>query len=188
MSAVLKPIDGLSITPSFFYQKLTLGRSALHRQRSGHRRALPTVRRAGELLGRDSSSRSLNITYTTPILGSPRSPPIGRGHEPLNQDTTESWTTGLGPMYVTGYDPPGRNRRVLRDRVQPLRIRPPRSCASPRSGTPVSNGWSATTTRTSIRPGTSYFRRRTGRRCSGRTTCSATSARCRFTSNPCSVK
>jgi iron complex outermembrane receptor protein len=30
VSAVIKPIEGLSITPSFFYQKLSVGRFALH--------------------------------------------------------------------------------------------------------------------------------------------------------------
>ncbi len=55
VSAVFKPIDGLTITPSYFYQKLRAGRSALHRQHPGDGRALPAVRHRRELSRRDPS-------------------------------------------------------------------------------------------------------------------------------------
>jgi iron complex outermembrane receptor protein len=101
LSAVIKPIDGLSISPSFFYQKLRAG-------------GLPYI---DSVPGTDAHYQpfdipenysdefklsSLNITYTTPILELTSITSYWSRNEPLTQDTSESWTTGLG---LTGYTP-----------------------------------------------------------------------------------
>ena len=49
VSAVFKPIDGLTITPSYFYERMLLRRLALHRQQPGDRRALSAVRHRRDL-------------------------------------------------------------------------------------------------------------------------------------------
>jgi hypothetical protein len=45
---------------------------------------------------------SLNVKYTTPVLELSSITSYWSRNEPLNQDTSESWTTGLG---LTGYTP-----------------------------------------------------------------------------------
>ena len=101
VSALVKPIDGLTITPSFFYQKLQAG-------------GLPYI---DSVPGTDAHYQpfdisenyrdefklySLNITYTLPILQLTSITSYWTRNEPLTQDTSESWTTGLG---LTGYTP-----------------------------------------------------------------------------------
>jgi len=106
VSAVLKPIDGLSITPSFFYQKLSSdGLPYIDSDPGTDAHYQPYDVR--ENYSDTFKLSSLNITYTTPILALTSITSYWSRNEPLNQDTTESWTTGLGPMYVTGYYPPG---------------------------------------------------------------------------------
>lgn len=106
VSAVIKPIEGLSITPSFFYQRLSAGGlpyidsdpgTDAHYQPYDVRESYTDTFKLS----------SLNVTYTTPILALTSITSYWSRNEPLNQDTTESWTTGLGPAYVTGYAPPG---------------------------------------------------------------------------------
>jgi outer membrane receptor protein involved in Fe transport len=106
VSAVFKPVDGLTITPSFFYQKLSAGGLPYIDSDPG------TDAHYQPFDVRESYSdtfklASLNVTYTTPILALTSITSYWSRNEPLNQDTSESWTTGLGPAYVTGYAPPG---------------------------------------------------------------------------------
>ena len=63
ISAVFKPIDGLTITPSYFYQKTARGRLALYRQRPRNGCALPAVRHSRELSRRVPS---LGIEHQVP--------------------------------------------------------------------------------------------------------------------------
>lgn len=101
VSALLKPVEGLSITPSFFYQKLASG-------------GLPYI---DSVPGTDAHYQpfdirenysdefklsTLNIKYTTPVLELDSITSYWSRNEPLIQDTSESWTTGLG---LTGYTP-----------------------------------------------------------------------------------
>ncbi len=104
VGVLIKPVDGLTITPSFFYQKLQAG-------------GLPYI---DGVPGTDAHYQpfdvsenyrdefklySLNVTYTLPILQLTSVTSYWTRNEPLTQDTSESWTTGLGPQLVPGYTP-----------------------------------------------------------------------------------
>jgi outer membrane receptor protein involved in Fe transport len=106
VSAVLKPVEGLSITPSFFYQKLSSGGLPYIDSDPGtdaHYQPFDI----SEAYSDTFKLSSLNITYTTPILALTSITSYWSRNEPVTQDASESWTTGLGPMYVSGYYPPG---------------------------------------------------------------------------------
>jgi iron complex outermembrane receptor protein len=95
VSALIKPIDGLSITPSIFYEKLRAG-------------GLPYI---DSVPGTDAHYQpygvpenyydefklgALNIKYGTDYIDLSSTTSYWSRHEPLTQDTTESWDTGLG--------------------------------------------------------------------------------------------
>jgi iron complex outermembrane receptor protein len=102
VSAVFKPIDGLIITPSYFYQKLRAG-------------GLPYI---DSVPGTDAHYQpfdvpenyrdefhlsALSIKYRTDLFEISSASAYWTRHEPLIQDTAESWTTGLGlPSYGPG--------------------------------------------------------------------------------------
>jgi iron complex outermembrane recepter protein len=101
VSAVLKPIDGLSITPTFFYQKLSAGGLPYIDSDPGtdaHYQPFDVA----ESYSDEFKLGSLNVTYRFPILELTSITSYWKRDEPLNQDTTESWTTGLG---LPGYTP-----------------------------------------------------------------------------------
>jgi len=99
VSAVLKPVDGLSITPSFFYQKMQAGGLPYIDSNPGtdaHYQPFDV----SEAYSDEFKLSSVNITYKTPILELTSITSYWSRNEPLTQDTSESWTTGLG---LTGY-------------------------------------------------------------------------------------
>jgi iron complex outermembrane receptor protein len=98
-SALIKPLDGLSITPSFFYQKLHSGGLPYIDSDPGtdaHYQPFDVSERYSD----EFKLSSINIKYTTPILELSSITSYWSRNEPLTQDTSESWTTGLG---LTGY-------------------------------------------------------------------------------------
>jgi iron complex outermembrane receptor protein len=104
VSAVVNPVEGLSITPSFFYQKLSSGGLPYIDSDPGtdaHYQPYDI----SEAYSDTFKLSSINITYKTPILALTSITSYWSRNEPLTQDATESWTTGLGP-YVNGYYPP----------------------------------------------------------------------------------
>lgn len=99
ISALLKPIDGLTITPTMFYQRMTSG-------------GLPYI---DSVPGTDAHYEpfdiaetyhdtfmlwSLNAKYATRAFEVSSTTSYWQRHEPLIQDTSESWETGLG---LTGF-------------------------------------------------------------------------------------
>jgi iron complex outermembrane receptor protein len=101
LSAVIKPIEGLSISPSFFYQKLRAGGLPYIDSNPGtdaHYQPFDVSEKYSD----EFKLSSLNITYTTPIFALTSITSYWTRNEPLTQDTSESWTTGLG---LTGYTP-----------------------------------------------------------------------------------
>jgi outer membrane receptor protein involved in Fe transport len=103
-SLLVKPLEGLSITPSFLYQRLGSGGLPYIDSDPGtdaHYQPFDIAERSFDkfLLG------SLNIKYQTDAIEASSTTSFWTRHEPLTQDTTESWTTGLGPSYVPSYIP-----------------------------------------------------------------------------------
>jgi outer membrane receptor protein involved in Fe transport len=101
LSAVIKPIEGLSISPSFFYQKLRAGGLPYIDSDPGtdaHYQPFDVSEKYSD----EFKLSSLNVTYTTPIFALTSITSYWTRNEPLTQDTSESWTTGLG---LTGYTP-----------------------------------------------------------------------------------
>ena len=102
ISAVFKPIDGLTITPSYFYQKLRAG-------------GLPYI---DSVPGTDAHYQpfdipenyrdefhlsALSIKYHTDVFEISSASAYWSRHEPLIQDASESWSTGLQlPSYGPG--------------------------------------------------------------------------------------
>jgi iron complex outermembrane recepter protein len=102
ISAVIKPIDGLTITPSYFYQKLRAG-------------GLPYI---DSVPGTDTHYQpfdipenyrdefhltALSVKYHTDAFEISSASAYWSRHEPLIQDASESWSTGLGlPSYGPG--------------------------------------------------------------------------------------
>src|ERR1700723_4210105 len=102
ISAVIKPIDGLTIAPSMFYQKL----------RSG---GLPYI---DSVPGTDTHYQpfdipenyrdefhltALSVKYHTDAFEISSASAYWSRHEPLIQDASESWSTGLGlPSFGPG--------------------------------------------------------------------------------------
>ena len=101
VSALVKPLDGLSITPSFFYQKMQSGGLPDIDSVPGtdaHYQPFDT----SESYRDEFKLYSLNVTYALPLLQLTSITSYWTRSEPLTQDTAESWTTGLG---LTGYTP-----------------------------------------------------------------------------------
>ncbi len=101
VAILLKPVDGLSITPSFFYQKMISGGLPYIDSDPGtdaHYQPFDIAENYSDTF----KLSSLNIKYTTPIVELASITSYWTRNEPLIQDTSESWTTGLG---LTGYTP-----------------------------------------------------------------------------------
>jgi outer membrane receptor protein involved in Fe transport len=102
VSAVFKPIDGLTITPSYFYEKLRAG-------------GLPYI---DSVPGTDAHYQpfdipenyrdefhleALSVKYHTDLFEISSASAYWTRHEPLIQDASESWSTGLAlPSYGPG--------------------------------------------------------------------------------------
>jgi iron complex outermembrane receptor protein len=101
VSAVIKPVDGLSITPSFFYQNMQSGGLPYIDSTPGtdaHYQPFNISEAYSDVF----KLSSLNITYKTPNFELTSITSYWSRNEPLTQDASESWTTGLG---LTGYTP-----------------------------------------------------------------------------------
>jgi outer membrane receptor protein involved in Fe transport len=104
VSAVFKPIDGLTITPSYLYQKLRAGGLPYIDSVPGtdaHYQPFDI----GESYRDEFHLTALSIKYRSDIFEISSATAYWTRHEPLIQDASESWTTGLGPAYVSGYGP-----------------------------------------------------------------------------------
>jgi iron complex outermembrane recepter protein len=102
VSVLIKPIEGLSITPSFFYEKLQSGGlpyidsdpgTDAHYQPFDVRENYTDEFKLG----------SLTAKYRTQAFELSSTTSYWTRHEPLRQDTSESWASGLG---LTTYEPP----------------------------------------------------------------------------------
>jgi outer membrane receptor protein involved in Fe transport len=101
VSVLIKPIEGLSITPSFFYQKLAAGGLPYIDSTPGtdaHYQPFDV----SENYRDEFKLGALTIKYTTSVLELSSTTSYWTRNEPLTQDTSESWQTGLG---LTGFTP-----------------------------------------------------------------------------------
>jgi iron complex outermembrane recepter protein len=112
LSAVLKPIDGLTITPSYFYQKLRSGGLPYidsPPQTDAFYQPFDTPERYRD----EFRLEALSVKYRTETFEITSATAYWSRHEPLVQDTAESWTTALLPssvgLGITGYGPGGGN-------------------------------------------------------------------------------
>src|SRR5258706_2208747 len=104
VSAVFKPIDGLTITPSYLYQKLRAGGLPYIDSVPGtdaHYQPFDI----GESYRDEFHLTAMSVKYRTDVFEISSATAYWTRHEPLIQDASESWTTGLGPAYVSGYGP-----------------------------------------------------------------------------------
>ena len=110
LSAVFKPIDGLVITPGYFYQKLrssglpyidnTPGTDAFYQP-------FDTVERFRD----EFRLEALSVKYHNDAFEISSASAYWTRHAPLIQDTAESWTTGLAPagIGINGFGPGNGN-------------------------------------------------------------------------------
>jgi iron complex outermembrane recepter protein len=110
VAAVLKPIDGLTITPSYFYQKLSSGGLPYIDSTPGtdaFYQPFDTPERYHD----EFRLEALSIKYRTDAFEISSATAYWSRHEPLVQDTAESWTTALlaDGIGITGYGPGGGN-------------------------------------------------------------------------------
>ena len=110
VAAVLKPIDGLTIAPTYFYQKLRSGGLPYIDSNPGtdaFYQPFDTPERYRD----EFRLEALSIKYRTDDFEINSATAYWSRHEPLVQDTAESWTTALLPdgLGITGYGPGGGN-------------------------------------------------------------------------------
>src|ERR1700722_10775667 len=110
VAAVLKPIDGLTITPSYFYQKLNSGGLPYIDSTPGtdaFYQPFDTPERYHD----EFRLEALSVKYRTDLFEISSATAYWSRHEPLVQDTAESWTTALlaDGIGITGYGPGGGN-------------------------------------------------------------------------------
>ncbi len=110
LSAVFKPIDGLTITPSYFYQKLRSGGLPYIDSTPGtdaFYQPFDTPEGYHDLF----ELESLSVKYHTDAFEISSATAYWTRHEPLTQDTAESWTTALAPagIGITGFGPGNGN-------------------------------------------------------------------------------
>ncbi len=94
ISALLRPIDGLTITPTMFYQRMSSGGLPYIDSVPGtdaHYQPFDIA----ETYHDDFMLWSLNARYTTQSFEVSSTTSYWQRHEPLIQDTSESWETGL---------------------------------------------------------------------------------------------
>jgi len=110
LSAVFKPIDGLTITPSYFYQKLHSGGLPYIDSNPGtdaFYQPFDTPERYHD----EFKLEALSVKYHTDAFEVSSATAYWSRHEPLIQDTAESWTTALLPagIGITGFGPGNGN-------------------------------------------------------------------------------
>jgi iron complex outermembrane recepter protein len=94
ISAVIKPIDGLTITPSYFYQKMRSGGLPYIDSTPGtdaHYQPFDVPENYRD----EFHLSALSIKYRTDVFEISSASAYWTRHEPLLQDASESWTTGL---------------------------------------------------------------------------------------------
>ena len=104
LSAVFKPVDGLTITPSYFYQRLQSGGLPYIDSTPGtdaFYQPFDTPERYSD----EFHLEALSVKYRTDTFEISSATSYWSRHEPLQQDTQESWTTYLLPFGygITGY-------------------------------------------------------------------------------------
>jgi len=104
LSAVFKPVDGLTITPSYFYQRLRSGGLPYIDSTPGtdaFYQPFDTPERYSD----EFRLEALSVKYRTDAFEISSATAYWSRHEPLQQDTQESWTTYLLPLGLglTGY-------------------------------------------------------------------------------------
>jgi iron complex outermembrane recepter protein len=100
ISALIKPLDGLTLAPSFFYQNMTAGGLPYIDSDPGtdaHYQPFDVAENYSDKF----TLGSLNVKYASDVFEISSTTSYWTRHEPLIQDTSESWTTGLG---LTAYD------------------------------------------------------------------------------------
>jgi outer membrane receptor protein involved in Fe transport len=104
VSAVFKPIDGLTITPSYFYQKLRSG-GLPYIDSSPATDAFYQPFDTAERYSDEFRLEALSVKYRTDAFEISSATAYWSRHEPLIQDTQESWSTYLLPLGfgVTGF-------------------------------------------------------------------------------------
>jgi len=110
VAAVFKPIDGLTIAPTYFYQKLRSGGLPYIDSTPGtdaFYQPFDTPERYRD----EFHLEALSLKYHTDVFEISSATAYWSRHEPLVQDTAESWTTALLPdgLGITGYGPGGGN-------------------------------------------------------------------------------
>jgi iron complex outermembrane recepter protein len=101
VSALIKPIDGLTISPSFFHEKLTAGGLPYIDSDPGtdaHYQPFDVAENYFD----EFDLGSVNVKYRTDAVELTSTTSYWIRHEPLTQDTSESWQTGLG---LPGFEP-----------------------------------------------------------------------------------
>jgi iron complex outermembrane receptor protein len=97
------PIEGLSITPSIFYERLAAGGLPYIDSNPGtdaHYQPFDVA----ETYEDKFTLGSLKMKYGTDAFEVSSTTSYWTRHEPLTQDTTESWTTGIGPTLLPSYN------------------------------------------------------------------------------------
>jgi iron complex outermembrane recepter protein len=92
---LVRPVEGLSITPTVFYERLSAGGLPYIDSDPGtdaHYQPFDVA----ESYYDEFKLGSLNVKYTTASVELSSTTSYWTRHEPLTQDTSESWSTGLG--------------------------------------------------------------------------------------------
>jgi iron complex outermembrane recepter protein len=110
VAAVFRPIDGLTITPSYFYQKLRSSGLPYIDSNPGTD-AFYQPFDTSEGYRDEFRLEALSVKYRNDLFEVSSATGYWSRHEPLVQDTAESWTTALLPdgIGITGYGPGGGN-------------------------------------------------------------------------------
>jgi len=101
ISAVFKPIDGLTITPSYFYERMFSGGLPYIDSNPGtdaHYQPFDIAENYRD----EFHLTALSIKYRTDAVEISSASAYWTRHEPLIQDASESWSTGLG---LTSFGP-----------------------------------------------------------------------------------
>ncbi len=104
VSALFKPVDGLTIAPSFFYQKLRAGGLSYIDAPPGTD-AFYQPFDTSEAYHDEFHLAALTVKYRTDAFEITSATAYWTRHEPITQDTQESWSTYLLPLGfgVTGF-------------------------------------------------------------------------------------
>ena len=110
VSAIFEPIDGLTIAPGYLYQKLRSG-GLPYIDSTPRTDAFYQPFDTAERYSDEFHLETLSVKYHTSAFEISSATTHWTRHEPLIQDTTESWTTGLAPVGIgiNGFGPGNGN-------------------------------------------------------------------------------